>query len=331
MRTYRNWASFSLACTWLVIVGGAYVRATGSGDGCGDHWPSCHGRLLPPAAALQTVIEWSHRLSSGIAWLAVLVLWLWARRLERPKSFLRRSAGWAFILMCFEALIGAALVRLRLVAHDTSVQRGYWMSAHLLNTFVLLAALTFNLWTAQHSLKFAGDRSLPIAFTRPARRHLALALWITTAVLMLLAGLSGGVAALGDTLFPSQSLHVHWPTDGITASHLWLRLRIWHPLIAIAAAVVATATVVVHQRWVPEHRAVSWLALSLLGAQVLGGFINLWLLAPVWMQLVHLALADALWVTLVWVGASLLIVPSIPPRLGQEPRRESPVPLASQH
>src|SRR3989442_14258359 len=71
-RRFVPLAWIAAACTYLLIVLGAVVRITGSGLGCGDHWPLCNGRLLPSLKDIPTVIEWSHRLvAAGVSVLVV--------------------------------------------------------------------------------------------------------------------------------------------------------------------------------------------------------------------------------------------------------------------
>jgi protoheme IX farnesyltransferase len=69
----------------LVALWGAYVRATGSGAGCGAHWPTCNGEIIPRAPQVETLIEFTHRATSGLAFLAVLALLILALR-TLPKG-----------------------------------------------------------------------------------------------------------------------------------------------------------------------------------------------------------------------------------------------------
>ncbi|MGH8637336.1 MAG: COX15/CtaA family protein, partial [Burkholderiales bacterium] len=75
-----------------VIAWGAYVRATGSGAGCGAHWPLCNGVVLPRSPTIATIIELSHRVTSGIALVAVLALLVWVFRACRPGHPARTGA-----------------------------------------------------------------------------------------------------------------------------------------------------------------------------------------------------------------------------------------------
>ncbi|MCB0131087.1 MAG: COX15/CtaA family protein, partial [Caldilineaceae bacterium] len=129
-----------LAYNIVVILWGAFVRATGSGAGCGSHWPLCNGEILPRATEVETLIEFSHRITSGIALIAVVVLLIWALRSYPRGHRVRRGAQASMFFMFTEALVGAGLVLFEYVAHNVSIARAYWMAGHLMNTFLLLAA-----------------------------------------------------------------------------------------------------------------------------------------------------------------------------------------------
>ena len=123
----------------LVVLWGAFVRATGSGAGCGRHWPMCNGEFVPRAPRLETLIELSHRVSSGAAFAFTAVLLVWALRAYPRGHRIRWGAGAAMLLMVSEAAVGAGLVLFELVAHDASMKRALSVSVHLVNTFLLLA------------------------------------------------------------------------------------------------------------------------------------------------------------------------------------------------
>jgi heme A synthase len=95
-----------------VILWGAFVRATGSGAGCGSHWPLCNGELVPRAPQVETVIEFIHRATSGLAFLLVLGLFVLAWRVYPKGDLVRRAAALSFLFIVTEALVGAGLVLL---------------------------------------------------------------------------------------------------------------------------------------------------------------------------------------------------------------------------
>jgi cytochrome c oxidase assembly protein subunit 15 len=289
---------FVLASNLGVIAWGAYVRATGSGAGCGNHWPLCNGEVVPRSAGVATLIEFSHRLTSGLALAAVLALLVWTFRGTRPGHPARRGAVLSMVFILLEAGVGAGLVLFELVADNATLARAMFMGVHLVNTFFLLGALALTSWW----LSGGADISL--------RRGRTLAAAATGCAALLVAGASGAVAALGDTLFPAASLGEAVAADLSASSHLLLRLRVFHPLLAIGAAV----TVVVLARRLTSARSGPGLALRgglvpLVVFQLVLGFLNVVLLAPVWLQLVHLLVADAIWIGFVVISADALARP----------------------
>jgi len=288
----------------LVVAWGAYVRATGSGAGCGRHWPTCNGEILPRAARVETLIELSHRLSSGGALVGTLVLLAWAIRVYPRGHRVRRGAGVTTSLMIAEALIGAGLVLFELVAHDASMKRALSISLHLINTFLLLASTAITAWWA------SGGR--PIRLRGPAGGASAVTIVFGVLLLaMLVVGASGAVTALGDTLFPVPSLAAGMAQDFAAGSHIFVRLRAIHPMLAMttAGAVVVAMGLVRSLRPARVVRVLSRVAASLAVAQVAAGIGDVLARAPVPMQLVHLALADLVWISLVLTGAAALAEP----------------------
>lgn len=285
-----------------VISWGAYVRATGSGAGCGSHWPLCNGQIVPRGPALATIIEFSHRLTSGVALIAVAILASWVFRACRPGHPARTAAVLSLIFILTEAAIGAGLVLFQLVADNATMARAMFMAAHLLNTFFLLAALTLTAFSLRPP---AG------APTRPAvSRGRVMLQSALGCMALLIAGTSGAVAALGDTLFPSPSLTSAISADLSPSSHVLVRLRVLHPFLAVCAAVAIVAISARLGRRggtfaAKTGRAVAALAL----VQVALGFMNVVLLAPVWLQMVHLLVADAIWIGFVMLGAEVLTNP----------------------
>ena len=164
---YATFAWVTLGINILVIIWGAFVRATGSGAGCGSNWPLCHGEVIPQSAGVETMIEFSHRISSGVALIAVAILFIWAWRIYPRGYRTRRAANATMIFMIIEALIGAGLVLLEYTASNVSIARAYWMAGHLINTFLLLGA--------RHAHGLVGLGSTFYACTTSRGRRLALA------------------------------------------------------------------------------------------------------------------------------------------------------------
>ncbi len=288
MTRFSRYAWAVVAWNLLVIVWGAAVRATGSGAGCGSHWPLCNGAVVPRAPELATIIEFAHRATSGLALLAVIGLVLFAWRVF-PKGHLARKASViSLVFILIEALLGAGLVLLEYVEQNKSLGRAVYLSAHLTNTLLLVAALVSSAWLGRKASPRLG----------PARRK-----WMAALLVTLAAGISGAVAALGDTVFPSTSMAEGMKAEFAGGAHALLRLRLIHPLVALLAGA--------YLAWLGLHtfrtglsasmrRAGTGLAL-LVGIQTAAGAANVWLLAPVWLQLVHLFLANLIWIVLVLI------------------------------
>lgn len=292
--THARFSRFAwgvLAYNVVVVLWGALVRATGSGAGCGGHWPLCNGDVIPQAPTLATVIEYTHRLMSGAAIASVLALWIWSRR-EFPSGRTRRLAGWSLVFLIVEALLGAGLVLFNYVALNASVGRAFYLALHLANTQVLLGVLTLTAFTATREEAPPRLRKAP---------GLVLAALPTTIAL----SMTGAVAALGDTLFPATSFSAGFGQDFATAAHVLLRLRLFHPPLAVVAGlyVLYTASSVVRLR--PSRPVKRWAAAlaGLVLLQLCAGAVNIALLAPVWLQIVHLLLADLMWIALVILTA----------------------------
>jgi heme A synthase len=290
---FAKYAWFVLSLNLFVIVWGAFVRATGSGAGCGSHWPLCNGEVLPRAPALETIIEFSHRLTSGLALIAVVVLLIWGFRTHPRRHPVRLGALLSFILMIVEALIGAGLVLLELVAYNVSVARAFWMAGHLVNTFFLLAALTLTAWWA------SGGERLSLR-----RQGLTLALLALALLGMLILGASGAVTALGDTLVLGGGIT---PEESPTVAAL-VDLRIYHPLLAfiVGGFVAAAALTARWQRPGYWTRFLSTAVLICYVGQLVLGALNVALKAPVWLQLTHLLLSNLIWIGLVTLAAAAL-------------------------
>ena len=294
-------AWLTLAYTLGVILWGAYVRASGSGAGCGDHWPLCNGVVIPREASVATLIEYSHRLTSGLALILVVVLLAWVWRTCAPGHPARLAAVFGVVFMLLEAAIGAGIVLFQYVADNESMARALWMAVHLANTFILIGWITLTAWW------LSGGAPVSAGERRGTVWALAAA-----AIGLLLVGSSGAVAALGDTLFPDGSLAEALAADLSPTSHLLIRLRILHPTFAVLTAVglIFGARRLTRQAGEPAVRFARIVAI-LSGVQLFLGVLNVVLLAPVWMQLVHLFVADLIWIAFVLMGAAALGTPRV--------------------
>ena len=299
-RRLHGFAWGVLAYNLLVVAWGAFVRATGSGAGCGAHWPLCNGEVVPRPKRLETVIELSHRVTSGISVLLVVALYVVARRAV-PQGHRARRASLAAMLFSFgEALIGGALVLLELVAHEKSIKRAVSSVLHLGNTFFLLGALVLAAWSLRDELLGRASPAPPSGAREPGAVLVRLVAFVAMGAVLAI-GATGAIAALGDTLFPVASLREGLAQDLSPTAHVFLRLRALHPLFAVgaAAALIASAALFRVARPAPRVLAFSRVLAASFLVQLGLGLLNVVLLAPVWMQLVHLLSADVVWLSLV--------------------------------
>lgn len=286
---YRRFSLFAwglLGYNLLVVLWGALVRATGSGAGCGDRWPLCNGVVVPRAPRIETIIEFTHRATSGLALLGVAGLCIWAFRLFPRGHSARLFAALSVVFLFAEALLGAGLVLFQYVEHNASAGRTAYLAAHLVNTQILLAMLAATAWfgAVPVSRQWRGVPKLMVA---------ALAAAIIVAV-------SGAIAALGDTLYPAASVVSGMRQEFSSAAGALLRLRVLHPALAIVSAIVLVAAAVSARReGTPAAARMGALVMMLVFVQLAAGVLNMVLLAPVWMQLLHLLIADLLWIALV--------------------------------
>jgi len=282
---FTRYAWTFLAATVAVILWGGYVRATGSGAGCGAHWPLCNGEVVPRVPALATLIEFGHRVSSGVLGLMTIALVVGAFRTFPRGSGVRRAAVATGVLVIIEAAIGAGLVLFEYVAFDPRIARAYWMGAHLANTFLLLAAATLTAWRAGRP-EAGPFRPGPAA---------AVALVAT-----LVLGVSGAITALGDTLTVHGGLD---PAQNAVVGAL-VGLRLYHPILAGLVLLTVAWNADAARRAGAEARRFAVAALALFVLQMGVGFLNVALHAPVWLQIVHLFVNDLIWIALVLSAAA---------------------------
>jgi cytochrome c oxidase assembly protein subunit 15 len=278
----------------LVILWGAVVRATGSGAGCGDNWPLCNGDFFPHHPRLATVIEFAHRSMTGVATALVVGLVVWTFYATRRGDRARRAAIASIVFLITEALLGAVLVLGGYVQNNISTARVVMQSVHFTNTMLLLASLALTAWWLGDGLRRGSLRS---------ERQLVAPAWMAV-VTTIVMGATGALAALADTLFPSPSLRAALTSDFAAGSPLLIRMRWMHP----AAALVGTCCVL----WlvVRMRSRLGRLVAGLLALQFILGIGDVLLLAPTWMQIVHLLGADLYWVALVCLAAEAVWGPN---------------------
>jgi heme A synthase len=303
MSAFAKYAIFTLAFNLLVILWGVFLRASKSGDGCGEHWLTCHGEVIPSAPELKTIIEFSHRMSTAIDGIVMLVLLGWAikiwysQRDRQAKRILIAAAASMFFVIT-EAAVGAGLVLTGNTAEAITDARPFWAIGHLVNTFILLAFLALTVWYAN------GERRISI---RGNERSIGL---IAIAVVgLLFVGMSGSLAALSNMLFPSASIAEGIAKDFSAASNVILRLRLSHPILSILIVVYIIFVSGYLKRLSDGDAAVAkwanWLSVLVL-VQIAFGAATLLTLGPIIMQLGHLLLADLIWIVFVLFAANSL-------------------------
>jgi len=288
-----------------VVLMGAIVRITGSGAGCGQHWPTCNGEVAHLPKSVETWIELTHRATSGLDFVGVLLLVVLAVLL-RPARPARVASYAALGLMIAEIAIGARLVLLNLVGSNISFDRVVVMPAHLVTTSLLIGTLSATSYFSSER-RLERDPQLSDAAAGSLRSALY---WVVLAgAFLLLVSMTGAITALGDTAYPVQGQGAleHLQNDQAVGANLLGKLRVVHPLLALLGVALI---------WIAAGRArdaSSVLAVQRLGAALyLGGGLalvigvsNIWLGAPGYLQVVHLLMACLLWLSVVVLAAML--------------------------
>jgi heme A synthase len=285
---------FTFLFTVFVIIWGALVRATHSGAGCGKHWPLCNGEVLPLSSELETLIEFTHRSTSGISVLFVLFLFYLTVRKYPRGSFSRSAAGHALFFMMIEVAIGAGIVLFGWVKDDTSGVRAAMVAFHLINSFLLIGAL------AAHVMSVYYDRVIYLK-----KSFLCTGTWNTRMLLFafLLTGSAGAITALGDTLFPPESVRSDFYMYLSSANHFLVQLRVIHPVMAILLSLfILLYALQMNERFALKSgvaRVFSCAVICFLSLQLVIGPLTILFLAPLGLQLLHLGVSVFLWSTLV--------------------------------
>ena len=279
--TINQLSFFGLIVSILSIIAGAIVRATGSGDGCGASWPTCNGEIIPKLETSAELIEFSHRFISGF--LLIITLIIFIKSFKDKVPVLQKRIIWLltfFVLL--EALIGAVIVIYEWVGLNSSSPRIIAVPLHLLNTFGLLGTYTllFHLTkNKKNSLNNFFDRGFKIGLC-----------------LFLLSGATGSIAALADVIFPSESFIAGLAADFDSNSELLTRLRILHPIVATALSIYLYSEA---NRLQKEYRILTKNIKVLVFLGVLLGLLNVVSNIILPLSILHLLIADLLWVVYV--------------------------------
>lgn len=265
---HKTWLYLFWIYTLLCILWGAWVRISHSGDGCGDHWPLCDGKMIPTFDDHKTWIEYTHRLMTGIYGLVVFYIFYyfnWNQASSKFSATTKRLSVWLLVIMLIEAALGALLVKAELVTVNDSVNRLIVMALHQLNSFILTAVAYLLAESVQSELRFKFSKST---------------------LFFLLVAMTGAIAALATTLFPSRSLWEGIVNDFSSDTHLFLRLRILHPLLALTAM---GSLIYYYQSKGHTRLAIEiFVAISI-------GVLTLLTLSPTWLKLSHLLMGHYLW------------------------------------
>ena len=297
-RAFTTYAWLCLAYLVGVILFGAWVRISGSGAGCGSHWPTCNGDLIPTDPNTKTIVEYTHRLTSGLCGIIGLVLIGWAVKLRGFKDRVSVAAYVTMFFILVEGAIGAKLVLSELVADNASTSRAVVISLHLVNTLALAGSAALVAWWSQASVRARQAKSSLPTWVKVWGVGMLVALVVTS--------MTGAITALGDTLFPTQAvlgegLLTKVTDEMSTANHFLVRLRIVHPVVAIltAAGSLALGSQLLGRATRPWVRRLAVIMMAFVGVQTLMGFMNIALAAPGWMQIIHLLVAQGVWVSMV--------------------------------
>jgi heme A synthase len=297
LNRFATYAWVTLLVTFVVILWGDVVQATGSGDGCGAHWPTCEGAVLPAFEGREQVIEFTHRASSGFVFLMSVVLFVWSRRAHPKNHLVRKGANFSLFFMFTESLVGAALVLFRLVGQDASITRAIVAPFHLVNTLLLIGAITLTAYFASGGKAF-----------RWRNQGVISPLLVGGFISMVVIAVMGAITSLGDAIFPVQNTAQAFERSMTAGQHFLERLRIYHPFVAIGLGlyILIAARIIATQRPSATTQNLSLAVFVIYLLQIAAGFLNVALSAILPTQLVHLLLADSLWTLWVLLAASAL-------------------------
>jgi heme A synthase len=295
--SYLRLAWIVFVFTMFVVIWGGFTSASGSGDGCGTSWPLCGQLVAEGGPSRYTLIEFFHRITSGLSLLGVVGLFVLARQRYPVGHPVRTGSGWSLFFMITESLLGAGLVIFAWTNMNLSLARALVQPVHMFNTLLLMGAMGLTIWWA------AGNPRISL------RSHPALTLMILLSLAgFILISSFGTFASLAGHIFPSESFLDGVRSDFSRDSHYLIRLRIWHPILAtlIGFWLVWFSRYINQHYPDPRNETVTLALLAVYGVQYALGFLNAFLLSPIWLQMVHLLLAHAVWLLVMWAGVNAL-------------------------
>ena len=279
-----SYTKLGIVLSILSILAGAFVRATGSGDGCGSTWPTCKGKIIPQLSDTSEVIEFSHRSISGILLIVTLIIFIKSRNMSKG-TIVRTTVNFLTFFVVFEAAIGAVIVLYEWVGLNSSLPRIIAVPIHLVNTFGLLAC-----YAALYKVLLNNFKNIKQLWDRR---------FVFVAFLFLLSGATGSITALADVLFPSASFYEGLMEDFDRTSELLTRLRILHPLVATGLSVA----LIIESRKIQKDYKIDVQCLQLLViVAVTLGVLNVLSNIVLLLSILHLAIADLLWISYIYVS-----------------------------
>ena len=284
----NSYAKAGLYLSILSILAGAFVRATGSGDGCGATWPTCKGRIIPSLSDTSELIEFSHRSVSGVLLIVTLIIFAKTRKYQKD-SLVRTVTNYLTFFVIFEALIGAVIVIFEWVGLNSSLPRIIAVPIHLVNTFGLLGC-----YAILYKILYENIEEITSMFNKN---------FIFISSLFLLSGATGSIAALADVLFPSASFIEGFLADFDRTSEVLTRLRILHPIVSSALSIVLYVySIRINKKYNIRVKPLQ----TLIFVAVFLGFLNVLSNIILPLSILHLAIADFLWISYIYVSIDLV-------------------------
>ena len=284
----ESFAKAGLSLSIASILAGAFVRATGSGDGCGATWPTCKGRIIPALSDTSELIEFSHRSVSGVLLIVTLIIFAKTRKFQK-NSLVRTVTNYLTFFIIFEALIGAVIVIFEWVGLNSSLPRIIAVPIHLVNTFGLLGC-----YAILYKILDENIEEIISMFNKN---------FIFISSLFLLSGATGSIAALADVLFPSASFIEGFLADFDRTSEILTRLRILHPIVSSALSLVLYVySVRINKKYNIRVKPLQ----TLIFVAVFLGFLNVLSNIILPLSILHLAIADFLWISYIYVSIDLV-------------------------
>ena len=284
----KFYAKSGLLLSIASILAGAFVRATGSGDGCGATWPTCKGRIIPALSDTSELIEFSHRSVSGVLLIVTIIIFIKTRKFQKD-SLVRTVTNYLTFFVIFEALIGAVIVIFEWVGLNSSLPRIIAVPIHLVNTFGLLGC-----YAILYKILDENIEEINSMFNKN---------FIFISSLFLLSGATGSIAALADVLFPSASFMEGFLADFDRTSEVLTRLRILHPIVSSTLSLVLYVySIQINKKFNIRVKPLQ----ILIFVAVFLGFLNVLSNIILPLSILHLAIADFLWISYIYVSIDLV-------------------------